>query len=123
MKATAAALIFFFALLTQAEEPPLNAWQFTPANADKNIVKPAHGPYAGTIVGPHEFQAENPPCLKLSGNKSRVDFPADPKTAEMPKQNLSAEAWVMLDRTQEWGGILGAMQHNGPYQKRLAARL
>src|SRR6188474_2228185 len=94
--------VVMLALAVHAEETPLHAWQFSSATADKTSVNATAGPNAASIVGPHEFQNENPPCLKLSGNKSRIEIVADPKTTKLPEQNITCEAWVSVDKIQEW---------------------
>jgi len=42
---------------------------------------------------------------------------ADHKTAGLPKSNITAEVWVKLDKLQAWGGLIGAMQDNGNYER------
>ena len=37
--------------------------------------------------------------------------------AGLPTAALSAEAWVRVDKTQKWGGIVGAIQDNGSYER------
>jgi len=42
---------------------------------------------------------------------------ADHKTAGLPSSNITAEAWVRLDKLRAWGGIIGALQDNGNYER------
>ena len=53
--------------------------------------------------------------LKLDGG-GRVMIAEDHTTAGLPKQKISLSAWVRIDKTQEWGGIIGAIQDNGTYE-------
>lgn len=44
-----------------------------------------------------------------------VDSRAAP--ASLPERSLSVEAWVALDEAGEWGGILGALEDNGSFER------
>ena len=35
----------------------------------------------------------------------------------MPKRDMTLEAWVRVDKAMQWGGIIGALQDNGTYEK------
>jgi hypothetical protein len=37
--------------------------------------------------------------------------------SEIPKKQFSVEAWVRIDEPLSWGGIVGAIQDNGSYEK------
>jgi len=42
---------------------------------------------------------------------------ANHKTAGLPASNITAEAWVRVDKLLKWGGIVGALQDNGSYER------
>lgn len=109
-------LLLILSLAICAEETPLHAWRFGPGGADGEMVKPLAGLHSAKVVGEHEFQAGPPLCLKLSGKQSRVELGLNTSQG-LPEKNITVEAWVAIDKTQEWGGILGAMQDNGAYER------
>ena len=37
--------------------------------------------------------------------------------AKLPKREITAEAWVRIDKLIKWGGIVGAIQDNGSYER------
>ncbi|MCP4092635.1 MAG: PQQ-binding-like beta-propeller repeat protein [Planctomycetes bacterium] len=39
------------------------------------------------------------------------------KDAKLPKKAMTAAAWVRIDQAQSWGGIIGAAQDNGEYER------
>ena len=40
-----------------------------------------------------------------------------PSATPVPTQALTATAWVRVDKTQTWGGLVGAIQDNGAYER------
>lgn len=114
--------LFLFLCLCplQAEDAPVHRWQFTAEHVKERTCKPLTGELPATIVGPVQFGAEQPKALLLDGNikaKHRIDVTNDPAKAKLPSQAITVEAWVRIDRIQEWGGIVGALQDNGAYEK------
>ncbi len=51
-------------------------------------------------------------ALVLDGRSVKVHLGDDP-AAILPAGNFSVEAWVVIDRAQQWGGIVSALQDNG----------
>ena len=37
--------------------------------------------------------------------------------AELPQRAIAAEAWVRVDKPLRWGGIAGAIQDNGSFER------
>ncbi|HYT94084.1 MAG TPA: LamG domain-containing protein [Gemmataceae bacterium] len=113
-------LLLTLAGRTAAQQGPTHQWQFEADHVRGNIVKPLAGALDASIAGPIRFSADKPRALLLDGNsKARhaVNVTADLARAGLPAKDITAEAWVRVDKTHQWGGIIGAFQHNGPYQK------
>ena len=73
----------------------------------------------GAIHGPCKSLKE-PDSLGFIGSSkagNEIILSADLGAASLPRQALTVEAWVMIDRPQKWGGICGAIQDNGSYEK------
>ncbi len=48
---------------------------------------------------------------------TRVVVLEDHSKGKLPSHALTAEAWVRVDEGKTWGGIVGALQDNGDYEK------
>jgi len=81
-------------------------------------VRDLAGKSPATILGPARFQRQGSvEALLLDGTTNSVSVADDHTKAALPKRDITAEAWVRVDKTSEWGGIVGAFQDNGPYEK------
>ena len=54
--------------------------------------------------------------LILDGSTSGL-IQGDMQHPDLPKEQFSVEAWVRVDEPLAWGGIIGAIQDNGAYEK------
>ena len=102
------------------DEGLLGRWQFTKDRVSGDQVKPLAGDLAAKIVGPVKFAKEAPHAMVLDGNsKARhgIAVTSTLASAKLPKQDITVEAWVRVDRPGKWSGIIGALQDNGSYEK------
>ncbi len=53
----------------------------------------------------------------LDGATNALVVSKDIGKARLPRSEMTAEAWVRIDRPTEWGGIVGAIQDNGSYER------
>lgn len=98
----------------------LHRWTFTADHREGATLRADTGGLAATVVGPVAFDTDAPGALRLTGDeksKDRVTVLADHRGAGLPKRTLSVEAWVRIDRPTRWGGIVGALQDNGAYER------
>ena len=47
----------------------------------------------------------------------RLDISDDITKLKLPQQDLTVEAWVMVDKPAQWGGLVSLLQDNGDYEK------
>ncbi|MEO2164402.1 MAG: PQQ-binding-like beta-propeller repeat protein [bacterium] len=81
-----------------------------------NLGRP-DGP-AAHIRGPLELiQAGELHALELDGSTQEIPLSARADFDRLPRETISAEAWVRVDRATQWGGLIGAMQDNGEYER------
>jgi len=59
-----------------------------------------------------EFQAG-----VFDAKNARVTIASPHTKVEMPKKAMTVAAWVRVDVPQKWGGIVGAIQDNGSYER------
>lgn len=82
-------------------------------NAERRVADTAGGLHA-TILGEMRLlPVGGVEALEFNGATTSVRIADDFKTAKLPREAITAEAWVRIDRGQEWGGIIGAFQDNG----------
>ena len=69
------------------------------------------------LVGSSQLaRVEGLEVLRLDGKTSGL-IRGDLSHADMPVETFSVEAWVRVDEPLSWGGIIGAIQDNGSYEK------
>ena len=109
-----------------APRPPLPArldtatlgwWIFRPDCIRDATVRDLADKAAATVRGPVAMeQHEGIDALLLDGAAS-VAITEDLASPALPRQTLTAEAWVRIDEPIEWGGIVGALRDNGNDEK------
>ena len=86
-------------------------------NADRKVAD-RKGKLYGTVLGTLQLRGVGGvEALVLDGRTTSVRVVDDHKQAGLPTKQISAEAWVRVDRAQGWGGIIGAVQDNGKYER------
>jgi outer membrane protein assembly factor BamB len=81
-----------------------------------NLGQPG-GP-AAHLRGPMELiQAGELHALALDGRSQEIPLSAQADFERLPGKSISAEAWVRVDEGTQWGGLIGAMQDNGDYER------
>ena len=56
-------------------------------------------------------------ALELNGSDESVMVAPDFKAVPHPKDAFTVATWVRIDQLQEWGGIIGALQDNGDFER------
>lgn len=95
---------------------PVFRWRFSAddVRTDEDLVRARLGP-DGKIVGNYQLLNEEPNALFLEGGECGVIIAEDRTLLEqpLPKNTITAAAWVSIDKRQTWGGIVGSFQDNG----------
>ncbi|MFL3665908.1 MAG: PQQ-binding-like beta-propeller repeat protein [Verrucomicrobiota bacterium] len=95
----------------------VSRWVFQAEAKTGKTVRNLAGSQAATLIGGAKFKrAGNKQALNLDGSTSAL-ITGDLSDAGLPTEKFSVEAWVRVDSPQAWGGIIGAMQDNGTYEK------
>lgn len=108
--------------LAKAAEPGavFGHWLLEPSRLEGNRLKALTGP-DGTPDGlgrSVRFAASpGPGHAAFAGQRSRIEVSPNIATLELPRRELTLEAWVSVGKPMEWGGIVGALQDNGTYEK------
>lgn len=95
-------------------------WTFSSDRQQGASIKAWHGGLNITPSGSYRFANEPPPArIELPARDERLLVAESIEKALLPKQDLTVEAWVRVDRPQEWGGIFSALQDNGDFERGL----
>ena len=112
--------IFVSSVSAAADSPALGHWLFSLDRVKGTTIQAVEGADA-TIEGLGRSvsfaDASSPKHVKLTGNGSRIEVASNISSLKMPKQAITLEAWVRIDKPAQWGGIIGALQDNGTYEK------
>lgn len=96
----------------------LGRWVFQQPHVSGQTVRDLAGKADGTISGPARLRAvEKHQALAFDGDSQSVQIAADHKRVPLPSRSMTAEAWVRVDEPLTWGGIVGAIQDNGSYER------
>jgi outer membrane protein assembly factor BamB len=100
------------------DENLLGHWMFQRANIrGKSVANLAGGKPGRTVQGPLLKTAGTLESLELDGSGQSVLIADNHRDAKLPRRTMSAEAWVRVDEPTEWGGIVGAIQDNGDFER------
>ena len=93
-------------------------WNFTPETVqDGRVTNFVDGEEAAVTGDPRVVQHDGRGFLVLASRDERVVVGRDLSHPALPREAFTAEAWVSVDRAQPWGGIVGAIQDNGGFEK------
>src|SRR5436309_984874 len=91
-----------------ADKNLIGYWLFDQNHVKGQTVKGRVGKQDATIDGDLKLKTEDGPhALVFDGRRASVIISRDIKSVALPKQQLTAEAWVVIDKPQQWGGIIG----------------
>lgn len=116
----AALLVFGGTGITFAEEGLLFRWQFDAQHISGRAAVPLAGEVQLEAQTDPRFDLLAPQALVFDEARADRFFPEAKTSLEklaLPHKELTAEAWVRVDKTLEWGGVFGAVQDNGDYER------
>lgn len=93
-------------------------WVFQRPAVHGNTVFAQNGTWNGTLAArPRLERVANHEGLTMDGAAQSVVVAEDHRQAALPQQAITVEAWVRIDQPQQWGGIAGAIQDNGSFER------
>ncbi len=100
------------------DEHLLGRWVFqTPHVRGKHVDNLASGRPGRTTTGAGLVTVGKRQALELDGSGQSVLVAENHREAKLPKRTISAEAWVRIDDPLTWGGLVGAVQDNGDFER------
>ena len=92
-------------------------WQFDAPHVQNGRVTDLAGSHDAVITGPVRLLPDfSPGAILIDGERSRIAADGlDPNapSSPLPRKAMTVEAWVAIDNTVEWGGIVGAVRAGG----------
>ena len=99
----------------------LGRWVFSPLAVDdqaRNRIQNLADGLPVSVTGDVTFeQFHGLDGVTLDGKTNTLLVTKDLATAKLPAKEMTAEAWARIDAVQKWGGIVGAIQDNGSYER------
>ena len=108
--------LLWIGLLCAHAQSPMNEWVLSPANIDVTTVKDLSGNEDGLLHG-RMATIQKPPAMYFDGTDTYIELAGKEEPKSLPKNKLTAEAWVAVNSPAEWGGIVGCLQDNGSFEK------
>ena len=101
--------------LSRCDTKPVGWWIFDRDHMRQTVPDLAGG-HEATMAVAANF-TEKPTHALVLDQTSAVMTIGGIDGSQLPKRQLSAQAWIALDAGTKWGGIIGYMQDNGSYEK------
>jgi len=115
LPALAIGFVFFHNCLPGSE--PIGQWRFDSTTLRNGSLKSTVGPWTGKVQGTASLTKDKPSSLEASKGFKGIILSEDLGKAGLPAQELTVTTWVRIDRAIEWGGLLGAIQDNGSFER------
>ena len=96
----------------------LGRWLFRRDTMRGTAVRDQTGKRDATVLGAVQREQQGDlEALVLDGSTNSVMVSPDHKRVVLPKRDMTVTAWVRVDAPLTWGGIFGAIQDNGSYER------
>jgi len=106
------------AMTGRAQEPGLlGHWEFSPDRTQNKGMRAVTGPEVTFFGSPRLTKDPGPPRIELPGGDERIVISSVLDRAWLPAREMTAEAWVRVDRFGDWGGFIGVVQDNGDFER------
>lgn len=106
------------AIVPIEDESLMGRWVFQRDTIDAGQVRDLAGSCPGEVKGELRFgqygQAEG---VEFDGANTHVLGVGEQLLEKLPWRELTAMGWVRVDEPRPWGGIIGALQDNGAYER------
>ena len=101
-----------------ADADLLGRWVFQGPHAAAGKAKDLAGKTDAKLLGKAKLVRQGKyAALRLDGKTVSARIADDHNQATLPTKQFTAEAWVQIDKPQQWGGLIGAFQDNGNYER------
>ncbi len=116
-KSLSLALLLALALPCFSTQQPVGQWEFDASRLRDKALLPTAGPWQGKALSSAAISGDKPSALAANNGFGGIMLHEDISKAGLPKEAISVTAWARVDKPIEWGGILGAIQDNGSFER------
>ncbi|MDA0586749.1 MAG: PQQ-binding-like beta-propeller repeat protein [Planctomycetota bacterium] len=100
------------------DEHLIGRWVFQPSKVEGKTLRNLAGGRPGQLAVAKQFeQVGSRQALVFDGSQQSVLISPSHRQAKVPRKTMSASAWVRVDEPQTWGGLIGAVQDNGDFER------
>ena len=103
-----------------ADDDLFDCWNFSESRMEgKGRLRDETGRFPARISGNLPFRVA-PGCqssLELDGKSTTIRLSNDISECKLPTKAISVVAWCRIDAPLTWGGIIGAFQDNGSFER------
>jgi outer membrane protein assembly factor BamB len=100
------------------DENLIGRWVFQPSEVEGKTLRNLAGGRPGQLAVAKQFeQVGSRRALVFDGSRQSVLISPSHRQAKVPRRTMSASAWVRVDEPQTWGGLIGAVQDNGDFER------
>ncbi len=93
-------------------------WVFDEAHVQNGLVRDTVGGLDTTVSGPVKLhKSDLTEALALDGVTNSLLISDDIASLDLPREQMTVEAWAMVQTRGNWGGFLGAVQDNNSFEK------
>lgn len=100
-------------------QPPVYRWTFSEDFLRAGSLSPETGDLTPRVPSALEFSETPPAAMVFPGSESNgiLTLTENPQDITLPAEKISVEAWVLVEKTIDWGGLVGLLQDNGDYER------
>jgi outer membrane protein assembly factor BamB len=92
-------------------------WEFSPDRTQNSGMRAVSGKEVSFSGGPRVVKDPPPARVELAGRDESIVIASGIDKTLLPATEMTAEAWVRVDKTSQWGGLVGALQDNGEFER------
>lgn len=115
---TGAALIAACSIGHASDAGLLSRWSFTPEALEGQVIRDDVGDIHAVIRGDAHLKSMGEASfLLIDGEDTLISMPYDEDSPALPRHAMTVEAWIAMEETVEWAGVVNAGLKRGDYEK------
>lgn len=106
-------------ILQNDDDSVIGRWVFQHPQATASLANDLVGQTDGTIEGSARLERVNDlQAIRLDGQTTQIRLTRELEdSSSLPRDSMTAEAWIRIDKPANWGGIIGCIQDNGSFER------
>ena len=105
-------------LCVEAEQGVFAHWRMEPRRLLHKELTPLQGPWKARLESPASMMRDlEPTYVEFFEHAGGLSVSDDLPSLGLPTAEITVEAWARVDKPQEWGGLVSALQDNGSFER------